>query len=77
MFDFTESAEAFPIDCNQIHEFWPGTNVLDMHACRCKCNKHDCWLGATVKNKTADNQSYQSHLMLNADAINIQIILTG
>ena len=24
----------------------------DMHACRCKFNRHDCWLGATVKDMT-------------------------
>ena len=31
---------------------WSGASFSDMHACRCKFNRHDCWLGATVKDMT-------------------------
>ena len=35
-----------------------------MHACRCMFDRHDCWLGATVKDMTNDQmQLLQTWLM--------------
>ena len=35
--------------CYSKYECWPDASVSDMHACRCKFNIYNCWLGATVK----------------------------
>ena len=35
--------------CYNKYGCWCGASVSDMHVCRCKFNRHDCLLGATVK----------------------------
>ena len=34
--------------CNKQHR-WLDTAITNMNDCRCKCIRHDCWLGTTEK----------------------------
>ena len=40
--------------CYNKYECWPSAIVSGMRACRFKFNRHDCWLGATLKDIAND-----------------------
>ena len=51
--------------CYNKYKCWFGAGVSDIHAFRCKFNRHDYWLGATVNGiPNGQMQLLQTKLMV-------------